>query len=143
MVEWHASLRVGANIIKVAFSGGSATAYGVTPAMFTTENAATQHLIEQTREFKSGRIVLLRVDRIAEPEEVVVTTVKVAEGEESPEDAEASVASGVELREVAVTCTDDAREWLMSEFGINKTKVRTRAQIDAMAASRGIKFTGI
>lgn len=59
-MEWVALLECGKATVKVHFSGGSLTGYGVTPAEFTTQNPMTQAIIENSKEFKSGKIFLLR-----------------------------------------------------------------------------------
>lgn len=59
-MEWVALIECGKATVKVHFSGGSLTGYGVTPAEFTTQNPMTQAIIENSKEFKSGKIYLLR-----------------------------------------------------------------------------------
>lgn len=59
-MEWVALIECGKATVKVHFSGGSLTGYGVTPAEFTTQNPMTQAIIENSKEFKNGKIFLLR-----------------------------------------------------------------------------------
>lgn len=59
-MEWVALIECGKATVKVHFSGGSLTGYGVTPAEFTTQNPMTQAIIENSKEFKSGKLFLLR-----------------------------------------------------------------------------------
>lgn len=59
-MEWVALIECGKATVKVHFSGGCLTGYGVTPAEFTTQNPMTQAIIENSKEFKSGKIFLLR-----------------------------------------------------------------------------------
>ena len=59
-MEWVALIECGKATVKVHFSGGSLTGYGVTPAEFTTQNPMTQAIIENSKEFKSGKIFILR-----------------------------------------------------------------------------------
>ena len=59
-MEWVALIECGKATVKVPVSGGSLTGYGVTPAEFTTQNPMTQAIIENSKEFKSGKIFLLR-----------------------------------------------------------------------------------
>lgn len=59
-MEWVALIECGKATVKVHFSGGSLTGYGVTPAEFTTQNPMTQAIIENSKEFKGGKIFLLR-----------------------------------------------------------------------------------
>lgn len=60
LVEWHANMRLGKGRVKVVFSGGAVTASGITPATFTTDDPLIQMAIEESQEFKSGKIKLLR-----------------------------------------------------------------------------------
>lgn len=59
-MEWVALIECGKATVKVHFSGGSLTGYGVTPAEFTTQNPMTQAIIENSKEFKNGKIFLIR-----------------------------------------------------------------------------------
>ena len=59
-MELVALIECGKATVKVHFSGGSLTGYGVTPAEFTTQNPMTQAIIENSKEVKSGKIFLLR-----------------------------------------------------------------------------------
>lgn len=59
-MDWVAQIRAGAATVKVHFTGGSLTVYGVTPAEYTTTNEFIQTVIEQSQYFKEGRITLLR-----------------------------------------------------------------------------------
>lgn len=60
MLEWHALLKIGNSHLRINFTGGSLSGYGVTPATFTTDNAALQRIIEQSNEFKSKRIKIVK-----------------------------------------------------------------------------------
>lgn len=59
-MEWVALILCGKATMRVHFSGGSLTGYGVTPAEYTTQNPMTQTIIENSKEYKSGKIFLLR-----------------------------------------------------------------------------------
>ena len=61
MMEWVAILKCGKFSLKVHFSGGSMTSYGTKPATFTTENPMTQSFIENSEQFKSKKIYIVRV----------------------------------------------------------------------------------
>ncbi len=66
LLEWHGIVNSNGVNMKVEFTNGSVTAYGVAPATFTTENALTQHILENSDQFKSGRIRLLKVVELPE-----------------------------------------------------------------------------
>ena len=59
MMECMVELRTGTSLVptvRVNFSGGQITGYGVTPARYTTADRGIQNLIEASPMFKSGRI---------------------------------------------------------------------------------------
>lgn len=66
LVDWVAQIKAGGATVRVHFTGGALTSYGVTPAEYTTDNAFIQKVIEQSRYYKEGRIILLRKTEIAE-----------------------------------------------------------------------------
>lgn len=61
MVEWTVLIPAGKGSVRIRFTGGSISGYGVTPATFVTDNPAMMHLIEQSSLFRQKRITLLRV----------------------------------------------------------------------------------
>lgn len=67
LVDWVAQIKVGAATVRVHFAGGALTAYGVTPAEYTTDNPFIQRVIEQSAYFKEGRIIMLRKTDVPEP----------------------------------------------------------------------------
>ncbi len=56
LMEWVALLPVGGSVVRIPFTGGSISGYGVKPATFTTDNEVLQRLIENSRHFRSGKI---------------------------------------------------------------------------------------
>lgn len=67
LVDWVAQIKAGAATVRVHFTGGALTQYGVTPAEYTTANTFIQKVIEQSSYFKEGRIILLRRTEVATP----------------------------------------------------------------------------
>lgn len=59
MLDWQMALDIKGAIVKIRFSGGSMGPNGVIPARYPTENEAIQKIIENTREYRTGRIFLL------------------------------------------------------------------------------------
>ncbi len=59
-MDWVAQIKVGAATVRVHFTGGALTVYGVTPAQFATTNEVIQKAIEMSAYFKEGRIVELK-----------------------------------------------------------------------------------
>jgi len=65
MMEWVALIPTRSNMLRVRFTGGSLSGYGVTPATFTTENEVVMRMIEESRFFLQGRIRLLSKTGVA------------------------------------------------------------------------------
>lgn len=59
LVDWTTQIKAGKGSVSVHFTGGALTAYGVTPAKYSTSNPFFQSVIENSKQFKSGRIELL------------------------------------------------------------------------------------
>ena len=59
LMDWTTQIKAGKGSVSVHFSGGALTAYGVTPAKFSTANVFFQNVIENSEQYRSGRIVLL------------------------------------------------------------------------------------
>lgn len=58
-MDWTTQIKAGKGAVSVHFTGGALTAYGVTPAKYSTSNTFFQNVIENSEQFKSGRIELL------------------------------------------------------------------------------------
>lgn len=68
MMEYQAIIKIGRATLKVLFTDGSMTAIGQNPAKYTTSDFLVQRAIENSSEFKKGRIQV--VDTIELDEEV-------------------------------------------------------------------------
>lgn len=68
MMEYQSIIKIGRATLKVLFTDGSMTAIGQNPAKYTTSDFLVQHAIENSSEFKCGRITV--VDTIELDEEV-------------------------------------------------------------------------
>lgn len=66
MMEYQCIIRFGKNTLKVTFTGGSMNAIGVTPATYTTSSFLIQQAIENSNEYKRGRIRIVRAIELAE-----------------------------------------------------------------------------
>ena len=58
LMDWEAEIRAGKGRVKIHFTGGAMTAYGVTPAEYSTRDPFVQTVIERSEYFKEGRIRL-------------------------------------------------------------------------------------
>lgn len=56
MMEYQAVIKVGKKNVGILFSDGSVSAMGTNPATFTTDNLIVQHAIENSADYKRGRI---------------------------------------------------------------------------------------
>lgn len=56
MMEYQAIIKIGRATLKVMFTEGSITAMGQNPAQYTTSDFIVQHAIENSGDFKKGRI---------------------------------------------------------------------------------------
>lgn len=168
LVDWVAQIKAGAATVRVHFTGGALTAYGVTPAEYTTSNPFIQKVIEQSAYYKNGRIIPLRVmempDEAKQPkrkcgEKVAPkqkpTPITGASGSEGtneevkiPRLESGEPSSGVEdteisdPSEVAVSCLQDAQAYLQERFNISSYKVRSYESARKVASEHGVRFTG-
>ena len=139
LLEWHGVIHSGGIKMKVDFTNGSVTAYGVAPATFITKHELTQHIIENSEEFKSGRIKLVNKNQLPEAVSAIVEE-KIEDTNETPavqkevvENDEAPADGGVQ--KVSVSDKSEAVEWLKEHYPekeYNGFKLRGK---DAFAAA--------
>ena len=58
LTEWHGKVKAGTIEIAVSFTGGTASPSGAQPAYYMTKDPITQFVIEHSKEFKEGFIIL-------------------------------------------------------------------------------------
>jgi len=135
LIDWQANIKAGKATLVITFTGGGLTSYGVTPAQYTTENALYQRIIENSKEFASGRIKLIRSTKIEEPEKghSAVTDM----------DAVEKVVPKVKKQEVlSVYNCSDARIWLKEHKNISVVG-KSKADIIEIAAANGVSFPNL
>lgn len=127
--------------MNVTFLGGCQTAYGVNPACFTTEDAFTQKFIENSDEFKSGSIKILRVSEINGTIEQERNNDEIISAEyrskvEIPTHAPANV------KKIEVADKNEAIEYLKENYGseYTATRLRTKSAFDAACEECGVEF---
>ena len=111
-------------------------AIGVTPATYTTSSFLIQQAIENSNEYKRGRIRIVRTTELAE--EIHIERPKhttaiaepcnpapTAEAEGISEDA-APIAPTTPIE---FSCNDDAKDYLEQTFGNVRSKLRNRDDI--------------
>ena len=121
LMEWVATIPVGKATIRVPFSGGSMSAFGVIPATYKTSDVVMQHIIERSNYFASGKITLLRT----------FVTEEEIKAEEAKKTSTIKVAS-----------IEDARDYLVDNFGATKSELRSRKAIEDCAKVNGVIFEG-
>lgn len=146
--EWHGKLKAGSIEVQVSFKGGTASPSGAQPAYFMTKDPITQFVIENSKEFKKGFIVLVMQQelpgvhpRMAIPKTQAAAPVQAAV-EERAQVADAGEQSGDkgEKTQVKVSSVEDAKDYLVDKFGIASSKLRTRAACIAAGEENGIEF---
>lgn len=148
LVDWVAQIKAGAATVRVHFTGGALTSYGVTPAEYTTANPFIQKVIEQSTYFKEGRIILLRRTALPDVAAKSLAPAPVPEAEQSAEEATASAeevandeaADGFTI--VEASCLQDAQAYLQEQFNISSYKVRSYDAAQKAASEHGVKFVG-
>ena len=151
LLEWHGIVNSGGINMKVDFVNGSVTAFGVSPATFTTEHALTQAIIENSEQFKKGKIRIVRVVQLEEEApDPAPAQKKVEAKKEEPEPevkAEEQPAEKTEekaeVKKVEVSCADDAKDYLVTNFGVAARNLRSLKAINDTAAKYNIEFVGL
>lgn len=124
LLEWQCLIVSGGVKYHISFADGAMSAAGNTPAKFRTDNPIVQDVIENSPQFKKGRIKLLK------------TTVV-------EEDNNASTEASVELKEVAVTDLEEAKQYLVENHGVSPLKLTGKRSITSAAKEFNIVFKGI
>lgn len=153
LTEWHGKVKAGTLEVSVSFTGGTASPSGAQPAYFMTKDPIVQFVIENSKEFKNGFIILVMSQDIAgeHPRMAVPKNSPAAmssdEGVESSEvePAASSGATPVDGVPVMVRVADkyDAIEWLKEHFpDMNYTSsgLRTKAAFEAACKECGVEF---
>ncbi|WP_308392373.1 hypothetical protein [Prevotella sp.] len=122
MMEYQTIIKIGRATLKVLFTDGSMTAIGQNPAKYTTSDFLVQRAIENSSEFKKGRIMVVNTIELDEevriernPAKPSTQTTKVAAKtviEDKPNEASISLSKPVAengvLSGTADEPTDDA-----------------------------------
>lgn len=66
MMEYQTIIKIGRATLKVLFTDGSITSIGQNPAMYTTSDFLVQRAIENSSEYKKGRIVTVNTFELDE-----------------------------------------------------------------------------
>lgn len=121
LMDWVAIIRVGKASFHIPFKGGSMTAFGVVPATYATADRVTQHIIENSDYYANGKICLVNVYETEEEKNKKDETKKEV---------------------VKVGSIEDARDYLVDNFGATKSELRSRKAIEDCAKVNGVVFEG-
>lgn len=123
MMEYQSIIKIGRATLKVLFTDGSITSLGQNPAQYTTSDFIVQHAIENSSDFKRGRIRV--VNTIELDEEVRIERNHAARPQTAPTKTAASPAVKVEAtadsaaptkeEDIAVTDVAESKEEVAEE----------------------------
>lgn len=125
LMEWQPILHIGKATFRPEFTGGTMSAFGTTPATYTTKDPVIQRIIEDSAYYKSGRIELIRENVI----------------EGSAEDCKTEDAPEADAETMQFASTGDAANYLNETFGIPKMQLRSRAAVQQAGADHNINIT--
>ena len=160
MMEYQTVIKMGKSSMKVNFSDGSINSFGQNPAKFTTKNFMIQHAIEHSYDFRRGLIQIINEHELDEEVQISHNPVAiepefgddevkakvedvVSGGTDGLEGTEVSdVTEGAESSETEVefSTNDEAKQYLESQFGVQRSKLRTRADIEKAGMQYGVKI---
>ena len=166
LMDWEAEIRAGKGRVKIHFTGGAMTAYGVTPAEYSTRDPFVQTVIERSEYFKEGRIRLHKeykeegvknasqktksrgklssppTNQIQAPDtegdNIPDTEREISVENEEPEDG-----GGESEVRVKVSCLTEAQNYLKDHFGIATSRSRSRERAHELALQNGVIFEGL
>ncbi len=158
LTEWHGKVKAGTLEVSVSFTGGTASPSGAQPAYFMTKDPIVQFIIENSKEFKNGFIILVMTQEIAgEHPRMAVPKPKLThvwvEGDnddnnepaEEPKENAAAVEEPVPGIPEAITVADkyDAIEYLKEHFpdkNYTSSGLRTKTAFEAACKECGVVF---
>jgi hypothetical protein len=143
--EWYGKVKAGSIEVSVSFKGGTASPSGAQPAYFMTKDPITQFVIENSKEFKKGFIVLVMQQELPGVHPRMAVPKQTAAPAEEPvqsagTDGQVAGEAGGEKTKVKVSSVEDAKDYLVDKFGIASSKLRNRAACIAAGEENGIEF---
>lgn len=159
MMEYQAVIKIGRSTMKVLFTDGSMNAMGMNPATYSTDNLMVQSAIENSDQFKLGRIKVVSVIYLDEELQIMHNAVKEVkevkdgepvEGADQSDNTEQPEESGEEstkaeegnstMTEMEFDNNDDAKDYLEQTFGCVRSKLRNREEIKGAGEANGVKI---
>ena len=140
LLEYSAVFRAGKAKLSVQFSGGTFSGYGTKPATYTTDNPVKQAIIENSPEFKNGRIFLYSQEGKDETEE---KEEKPSGDKKDEDETAAGQKAEAEKTVVGVSDLQSAKDYLADKCGVQRGTLKTKQSIIDTAKVHGIEFEGI
>ena len=107
--------------------------------MYYTENEKIQAGLEAHPKY--GRLFVEDKTIAEEQRATDHATGTVATVGESAEEQQGTVKEDNDFVEVKMACNDDAKDYLADKFGVSRSKMRSRADIEKVATDNGVKIT--
>lgn len=151
LMDWTTQIKAGKGSVSVHFTGGALTAYGVTPAKFSTSNPFFQNVIENSEQFQSGRIELIGKIEVADEDRPAVTNTsediptKEGEAHKGEKLVNDSQGAGAVVGECKIEVADksEAIEYLKEHYSdknYSATGLRTKGAFEAACKECGVEF---
>jgi hypothetical protein len=140
--EWHGKLKAGNIEVQVSFKGGTASPSGAQPAYFMTKDPITQFVIENSKEFKKGFIVLVMQQELpgVHPRMAIPKAQAAAPAQADVEEPVKQEGAKGEKVQVKVSSVEDAKDYLVEHFGLKSGNLRNRAACNAAGEQKGVEF---
>lgn len=161
LTEWHGKVKAGSIEVGVSFTGGTSSPSGAQPAYLVTKDPIVQFVIEHSKEFRNGFIILLMSqetpgnhprEAVAKPKATGSDKANGADGadksgstaDKADEANGADKATGADSapKTVEVSCLQDAQAYLQEHFSIASYKVRTCEAAQQAGLEHGVRFSG-
>lgn len=125
MMEYQSIIKIGRATLKVLFTDGSITSLGQNPAQYTTSDFIVQHAIENSSDFKRGRIRV--VNTIELDEDVRIERNHAASTQTAPAQTAVNVEDATES---AAPANDEATA--VADVSETKEETETETASDAV-----------
>lgn len=136
LIDWQAQIKAGKASLIITFTGGGLTSYGVTPAQYTTENLLYQKVIENSKDFRRGKIKLLRTVPLSDTADITSNSVTDLE-----EVRKVVPKEKMHVVESVQNCSD-ARIWLKEHKNISVVG-KSKQEIIEIATANGVSFPNL
>lgn len=145
LTEWVGKVKVGTIEVELTFKGGTSSPSGTQPAYMVTKDPITQFVIENCVKFKNGFICLVKSQELPGADRRIATP-KTVKADAEPVKAESATDDAGAEAEQTVTelefdCNDEAKDYLERTFGVQRSKLRSRADIVAYGNANGVSIT--